>query len=156
MMLYENTKVKVRSPDGDIDYFDIVLRRDTLTPYLFITCLGYVLRKSIDLLKEMGFKLAKVRSRSYPAQTITDEDYADDIALLANKPAQAKSLERAAGGIGVHVNADKTILMLYPRGDISTLQGGPMKLVDKFTYLWSSVSLTEYDISTQLYTRIIK
>ena len=24
MMLYKNTKVKVRSPDGDTDYFDIV------------------------------------------------------------------------------------------------------------------------------------
>ena len=31
MMLYKNTKVKVRSPDGDTDYFDIVagvLQRD--------------------------------------------------------------------------------------------------------------------------------
>ena len=33
MMLYRNTKVKVRSPDGDTDYFDIVvvvLQGDTL------------------------------------------------------------------------------------------------------------------------------
>ena len=56
--------------------------------------------------------LAKKRSRRYPAQTITDVDYADDIVLLANTPAQAKSLlhslERAAGGISLHVNADKT------------------------------------------------
>ena len=41
-----------------------------------------------------------------------DVDYADDIMLLANTPAQAESLlhslERAAGGIGLHVNADKT------------------------------------------------
>ncbi len=35
MILYRNTKVKVRSLDGDIDYFDIVagvLQEDTLTP----------------------------------------------------------------------------------------------------------------------------
>ena len=35
MMLYRNTKVKVRSPDGDTDYFDIVagvLQGDTLAP----------------------------------------------------------------------------------------------------------------------------
>ena len=47
MMLYKNTKVKVHSPDGDIDYFDIVagvLPGDTLAPYLFIICLDYVLR----------------------------------------------------------------------------------------------------------------
>ena len=36
MMLYKNTKVKVHSPDGDTDYFDIiagVLQGDTLAPY---------------------------------------------------------------------------------------------------------------------------
>ena len=115
MMLYKNTKVKVRSPDGDTDYFKIVagvLQGDTLAPYLFIICLNYLLRKSIDIMKENGFKLAKERSRRYSAQTITDADYADNIALLANTPAQAEtqlhSLERAAAGIGLHVNADKT------------------------------------------------
>ena len=41
MMLYKNTKVKVSSPDGDTDYFDIVVGvslGDTLAPYLFILC----------------------------------------------------------------------------------------------------------------------
>ena len=55
MMLYKKTKVKVRSPDGDTDYFDIVagvLQND-------IICLDYVLRTSIDIIKEKGFKLAK-------------------------------------------------------------------------------------------------
>ena len=115
MMLYRNTKVNVRSPDGLTDYFDIVagvLQGDTLAPYLFIICLHYVLRISIDKIKENGFKLTKERSRRYPAKTITDADYADDIALLANAPAQAETLlhnlERAATGIGLHVNAHKT------------------------------------------------
>ena len=114
MMLYKNMKVKVCSPDGDTGYFDIVaggLQGDTLAPYLFIICLEHVLRTSIDLMKENGFKLAKEKSRRYPAQTITDANYADDIALLANTPAQTESLlhslERAAGGIGLYVNADK-------------------------------------------------
>ena len=35
-------------------------------------------------------------------------------------------------------------------GDISTLDGTPLKLVDKFTYLGSSVSSTEKDINTRL------
>ena len=51
LMLYKNTKVKVRSLDGDTDYFDIVagvLQGVTLAPYLFIICLEYVLRTSID------------------------------------------------------------------------------------------------------------
>ena len=47
MMLYRNTKVKVCSPDGDTNYFNIVageLQGDTLAPYLFIISLDYVLR----------------------------------------------------------------------------------------------------------------
>ena len=35
-------------------------------------------------------------------------------------------------------------------GDISTLDGTPLRLVDKFTYLGSSVSSTEKDIDTRL------
>ena len=80
-ILYRNTKVKIRSPDGDTEYFDIVagvLQGDTLAPYLFIICLDYVLRTSIDKIKENGFELTKKRSRRYPATTITDADYADD------------------------------------------------------------------------------
>ena len=94
-ILYRNTKVKVRSPDGDTEYFDIVagvLQGDTLAPYLFIICLDYVLRTSIDKIKENGFELTKKRSRRYPATTITDADYADDIAILANTPDQAETL----------------------------------------------------------------
>ena len=122
-ILYRNTKVKVRSPDGDTEYFDIVagvLQGDTLAPYIFIICLDYVLRTSIDKIKENGFELTKKRSR------ITDADYADDIAILANTPDQAEtllhSLERAAASIGLHVNAHKTEYMCYNQtGDISTL-----------------------------------
>ena len=110
---------------------------------------------SIVLMKDNNFKLAKERSRRYPAQTITEVDYTDDIVLLVNTPTQAKtllhSLKRAGGGIGLHVNADKKEYMGFnQRGDISTLKGGPLKLVDKFTYLRSSVSSTEKDINTWL------
>ena len=45
--LKKTMEVKVRSPDGDTEYFDIVagvLQGDTLAPYLFIICLDYVLR----------------------------------------------------------------------------------------------------------------
>ena len=66
-----------------------------------------------------------------------DADYADDIALLENTPARAgtvlHSLERAAAGIDLHVNAHKTGYMCFnQRGDISTQKGRSLKLVDKF------------------------
>ena len=61
------------------------------------------------------------------------------------------SLEQAAADIGLHVNAHKTEYMCYDQtGYISTLDGTPLKLVDKFTYLGSSVSSTEKDIDTRL------
>ena len=133
-ILYRNTKVKVRSPDGDTEYFNIVagvLQGDMLALYLFIICLDYVLRTSIDKIRENG------------------------IAILANTPDQAEtllhSLERAAAGIGLSVNAHKTEYMCYNQtGDISTLEGTPLKLVDKFTYIRSSVETTEKDIETRL------
>ena len=129
-------------------------RRHTST-YLFIICLDYLLKTSIDKIKENGFKLTKKRSRRYPAKTITDADYADDIALLVNAPAQAEtllhSLERAAAGFCLHVNAYKTEYMCFNQiGDISTLNVSSLKLVNKFPYLGSSVSSTETDIDRRL------
>ena len=137
----ETVAVIIMSPGGDTDFFDIMggmLQEDTLAPYLFIICLDYGIRMLIDLMKENGSTLWNARSRQYPAQTIMDKDYSDDIVLLAHTSAQAKSLlhnlEWAAGGIGLLVNTDKTEYMCFnQRGDISTLNSGSLKLVDKFT-----------------------
>ena len=53
--------------------------------------------------------------------------------------------------MGLHVNAHKTEYMCFNQaGDISTLDGTSLKLVDKFTYLGSSVSSTEKDIDMRL------
>ena len=76
-------------------------------------------------MKENGFTFAKARSQRYSAQTITDADYADDVALLANTLAQAESplhsLEQSADSIGLHVNADKIKCMCFnQKGDITT------------------------------------
>ena len=150
--------MKVRSPDRDTEYFDIVagvLQGDTLAPYFFIICLDYMLTTTIDKIKENSFELTKKRNRRYPAKTITDADYADDIAILANTPNQAETvlhtLERAAVGIGLQVNAYKTEYMFFNQtGDISTLDGTCLKLVDKFTYPGCSVLSTEKHIDTRL------
>ena len=159
-MLNKNKTVKVLSPDCDTDFFDIVvgvLQRDTLAPCLFIICLDNVLRKSIHLMKKNGFTLKKSRNTRYPAWTITDADYADDIALLVNTPTQAESslhnLDKAAGSIGLLVNAVKTEYMCFnqnKREDIFTLKNGSLKLMNKFTLLESSVSSTENDINTRI------
>ena len=61
-----------------------------------------------------------------------DANYADNTALLENTLAQPKSqlhsLGRVAGAIDIHVNAEKTEYMCFnQRGDIFTLNGGPLK-----------------------------
>ena len=93
-----------------------------------------MLRTSINKIRENGFELT---------------------AILANTPNQAEtllhSLERAAAGIGLHVNAHKTEYMCYNHtGNISIPDGSSLKLVDKFTYQGSTVSSTEKDIDTWL------
>ena len=121
-ILYRNTKVKVCSPDGDTEYFDIVagvVQGDTLASYLFIICLDYVLRISIG----KRLRADKEKKQKVPATTITDADYADVIVILANTPNQTEtlqhSLEPAAAVIGLHVNAHKTEYMCYNQtGDI--------------------------------------
>ena len=67
-------------------------------------------------MKENSFMLAKERRR-YPAQTIRDVDFANDIALRANTHAQAESLlnslEQTAGGVGLHVSAVYIYIYIY-------------------------------------------
>ena len=87
MMLYKNMKAIVCSPGSDTNFFNIVarvLQGDTLASYLSIICLDYVLWTSIDLIKnKMASHQKKARNRRYPAETIIDADYADDLALLS-------------------------------------------------------------------------
>ena len=76
------------------------------------------------------------------------------IVLLANAPTQVEyllhCLEQAAGGISIYVNANKMEYMHFNQGNISTQNGGSLKLVDKFMYLSSSISSTESDIKMSL------
>ena len=73
MILYRNIKVKVRSPDGNTNYFDIVagvLQGDTLAPYLFIICLNDVLRTSIDKIKKTVSSWQRSEAESTPQKQL--------------------------------------------------------------------------------------
>ena len=83
-------------------------------------------------------------SRRYLAETIMNADYADYIVLLTNSPTRTESMlynvEKTASGIDLHVNANKKEYMSFNQeGAISTLNGGPLKLEDKFTYLGNNI-----------------
>ena len=62
------------SPDGDTDYFDIVagvLQGHTLAPYLFIICLDYVPRTSIDKIKENVSSLQRKEAEGIPHKQLS-------------------------------------------------------------------------------------
>ena len=158
MMLYKNTKACVRSPDGDTNIFEIfagVLQGDTLAPYLFVICLDYVLRTSVDLHAELGFTLSKRRSRRYPPINITDADYADDLALLSGTVNGVSellhSLEKSAADIGLFVNAKKTKLMQFNcDGAVKTKSNLPVETVNNFAYLGSNTESTATDVNIRI------
>ena len=120
MLLYHDTSSMVRSPDGDTDFFDNsagVLQGDTLAPCIFIICLDYVLRKALDKNNELGFALAKRKSKRDPAMKITDTDCAEDLAVLADVLKDTTfllhSIERTTKMIGLYLNADKTEFICF-------------------------------------------
>ena len=110
MMYYKSMKVKFRSPDRD----------RLLWHCCWCFARGYIISLSVHNLPRLRtsnfdrfnerncFTLKKARSRRYPAQYITDVDYANDIALLANTPTQAESLLHSLefAAVGLHVNTD--------------------------------------------------
>ena len=143
-------KVKVCSPDGNTNLFDIVasvLPGETLAPYLFMIFLDNVLRTLIDLVEENDFTQKKSRSRRCSAETITDTDYADDIELFC-KSTNLSQITAAQSGAGSRIHwspcecRENGAICFNQEGDISTLNSGSLKLVDKFSYLGSSVLST--------------
>ena len=81
-----------------------------------------------------------------------DTDYTNDLALLTNTPVQAESLlhslEQAAGGIGLYVNSDKTVLTILNKlvpSSFNVEMAPYLKLIDYFTYLSNNISSTKID-----------
>ena len=120
MMLYKNAKAMVHLLDGNTNLFDIiagVLQVDILPPDMFMICLDYVLWSSIDQIKENGFTLKKERSGGYPGETMINVDYADNLRILTNASAQAKSRQHSPNqtgeGNGPRMKANKIEFMCF-------------------------------------------
>ena len=94
LILYNNTRSMVRSPDGDTLFFDIttgVLHGDKLAQFICIICLHYILKKSVDSNLHLGFTLCPRKINRYPDVHITDIDYADDISVIINSMIDANN-----------------------------------------------------------------
>ena len=160
MMLYKNTHSMVFSPDGDTSYFEIitgVLQGDTLAPFLFIICLDYILKTSLDNNRELGFTLTERKSRRYPAEQITDTDYADDIAVTSNTLKDANTLllkiESAAKEIGLSINTDKTEYINTTQNNniqMKSICGSVINEVEDFKYLGSYIRSNKRDVNIRI------
>ena len=157
-LLYHNTRAKVVSPDGETEEFEIVagvLQGDTLAPYLFTIVLDYVMREAMTKTDNPGFTLSKRRSKRHPPVTISDLDFADDIALTLDNLQEAQTLltgvETAASNVGLHLNAAKTEMIVYNQQIemINSLNGEQIKSVDDFKYLGSWIDNTLKDMNTR-------
>ena len=157
--MYENTRARVLSPDGETDWFDIiagVLQGDTLAPYLFTIVLDYAMREALQSNDHPpGFTIEQRRSRRYPPVTISDLDFADDIALTVDKIEEAQNLlvrvEEAAAKVGLHLNAKKTEAIIYNQHaeEIRTNNNEEIKVSKDFKYLGAWIDDSVKDMKTR-------
>ena len=131
-------------------------RTSTFVLYLFIMCLDKEHRMSTNLIKENGFTLKKkIRSRQYHAKTIIDADYAVIIVLRSKTLDRVESLltylEQAAGYIwSIRQHKQNRVHVFNRKGVISIVNGGPLKLVNNFTYFDRGESSSESDVKFRL------
>ncbi|XP_072035741.1 uncharacterized protein [Amphiura filiformis] len=99
-----------------------------------------------------GSHLNTGKSRSIGPQTITDLDFADDIALLADSLSNAEELlhlvETAALTVGLSLNAKRTKGMVSNMAAF-TLDGSELEEVDDFKYLGAWIGSSEKDCNTR-------
>ena len=93
-IMYEYTTTKVITPDEEtFNILACVLQGDTLAPYLFVIVIDYVTRTALQGREnKLGFQLRKRKSRTVPPITITDMDFADDIALVSEGIKEAQEM----------------------------------------------------------------
>ena len=85
-------------------------------------------------MKENSFIFKKTRSGRYPAVIMTVEDYADDLVILENTPAQTESLlhslKQTVRYISLFVNENKREVICFKLGEtISILSSKRLELV---------------------------
>ena len=109
------------------------------------------------MIAELNFLITNQTSRPYPPAKITGDDYAGDLAVLADHLKDGKSLfhniEMIAKGIEVYVNAGKIELICLNRDTSSgmeSINGEKIKQVNDFKYLGSYITATEHDVKSRL------
>ena len=143
MDFYDGSSAFVQTPDGPSPEFlttSGVLQGDTLSPFLFVVIMDFVLRRTLQ--EEDGFIVANRRSSRHPAIRLTCLAYADDVALTCCDPAAAqravRRLVEEGERVGLRINLNKTKVL-----HIGTSSNPPLLLSNgesicvcaNFTYL---------------------
>jgi len=160
-LIYDDMRAKVLTPDGETEWFNMytgVMQGDTLSPYLFIIVLDYVLRQTTKgKEEELGITLTPRKTRRVGPKTVTYLDFADNLAIISNHVNQAQTflyqLEDAARTVGLTINSSKTKVMTFnqPREvNLLTREGKKLDIVSEFKYLGSRMSSTEKDITARI------
>ena len=158
-MMHANTTEQILSPDGDIEFFEIltgVLQGDTLAPCLFIIALDYAVRQAIGNESNLGFALDRWRSRRHPPKTICDTDFADNAALLSRTLEQAQLLvsrgETSAKQNRLHITNSQTEYAKFNQGegDPKVLNDQSLKNVGDFLYLESWIDCCSKDVNVRI------
>ncbi len=155
--LYNNSSCCVRRDTGHTDIFAIetgVRQGCIFSPFLFMVALDFVMRKA------MARPNAGI---DWDGQNrLTDLDFADDIALLAENGYHLQeitsSLHKAAAKIRLRISAERSKVMhTGAQADMPriTIDECNIKEVDKFTYLGSTIGW-DWDAEIDVKCRIGK
>ena len=154
-LLYRDCSSRVRVYNTESDSFPVstgVKQGAILSPVLFNIVLDAVLKSSMR--ENLGVEIFS----AHGSKSITDMDYADDIALVGDNSTDLQSLmnrlSEAAGQVGLKISAKKTQVCYRncPEPAI-TLDGSVLECVDDFPYLGSRIDMSGYskkDISTRI------
>ena len=153
--IYLHSSCCMKTDIGNTEFFDIVtsVRQGcTLSPFLFLLAIDFVMREAMND-PDLGIKWNN-------KFCLTDLDFADDIALLANTKEclqkMTTKLEAAASNVGLRINSEKTKLMQLGNANRSTgitVGWQSIEAVKQFTYLGSVLSNdgnTEADVNCRI------
>uniref|UniRef100_A0A672M130 Reverse transcriptase domain-containing protein n=1 Tax=Sinocyclocheilus grahami TaxID=75366 RepID=A0A672M130_SINGR len=133
--------VLANTDTGHTDFFAIetgVRQGCILSPFLFIVALDFVMRKAM-VRPNAGIDCDG-------QNRLTDLDFADDIALLAENSCHLQeitsSLHEEAAKVGLHISAEKSKVMhISAQADMPRIKvdGSDIEEVSRFMYLGSTI-----------------
>ena len=102
--------------------------------------------------EELGFHLQKRPSQRVPPTTVTNLNFADDLALITEETEQAHEvltrLEQEAGKVGLQCNAKKTEIQAFNQDTpitVNSRDGTILKIIQNIKYLGAWMENTDKD-----------